>query len=341
MKSRKLLSLALSGAMALSLAVPAFAVDPTEDEANTGNLTTAISGSYKETEIDVAVPKTGQVFVNPYGLAATAEKTDGTKVPLAGEVMSAPLSIRNRSTSYLSIGAEASVVIPDTSGIKLATEPLDPEATGKSIYAQLEVVQAPASVAGLEAAVKDPMIDAIADSATWAKSGKVVLNSRGAATGENLAVLKPASIANDGTVTYAPGSIALFRISGDCAGVSARDPWADTDTFTVNVVFNFAPHQPAKYAITVNEFTTATQYDLPTVTTDVAQAMEGDTVTIKAVRGATADNLAITVKDAENNTVATLANSDGTADTNDGTGKTLLFTFTMPASAVTIDGVLS
>lgn len=341
MKIKKLMSLALAGVMTLSLAVPAFAADPE----GLGNLETTIEGTYAAADIDVVVPQTGNVYVNPYGLAATATKSDGTtKVPLAGDVMSIPMSIKNRSTSYLSVGAEVSVVVPDTSGIKLASEALTDDITGKTIYAQLEVVRAPDSVTGDDTseantkALNDKVIDASAVEDNWAGSGKVVLNSRSAVAGEMLATMKPATMNNGAFSSYGAGSIAMFRISGDCAAVSSRDPWAETDTFTVNVVFNFAPFAPTTYGVTVDTATKTGQAQLGTVSADKANAEAGETVTVTATvssTNATYDKGVVTVTAGDQPIdVTALPVEDGDAG-----AKLYKYTFVMPEAAVVVHTV--
>ena len=55
------------------------------------------------------------------------------------------------------------------------------------------------------------------------------------ASKENMVTLKPAT---GGTVV--DGGIAMFRLSGDCVTAPKTD-WVETDGFTVNVAFTFAP----------------------------------------------------------------------------------------------------
>lgn len=68
MKNR-VLSGAMAGVLAMSLAVPAFAAD---------DHTTVVTGKYQDTPIAVTVPETGKAFINPYGL--------NIEVPVPAEV---------------------------------------------------------------------------------------------------------------------------------------------------------------------------------------------------------------------------------------------------------------
>lgn len=67
-KFKKLAALALSGAMALSLAIPAFAADTAiKDETTmTKGLATAITGTTEGVTLNITVPGAGNFIVNPY-----------------------------------------------------------------------------------------------------------------------------------------------------------------------------------------------------------------------------------------------------------------------------------
>lgn len=254
MKMKKALSLALTLAMSLSLAVPAFAAGDDDASAKT-NTSTTITGSYQEADIDVVVPTTGSVVINPYGLGVTVTTSEGAKVNIAGQIMTAPLAIKNKTDMNLSVGATVSAVLPDNATMKLnpsstkGTPDLSEDdegyvapATSKNAFVKLDVVAAPASVKGDDDdTLADNIIKEYAKEANWASAKSVVVGTK-AATGENLATLSKATVdSTDGTFTaYAAGSIALFRLSGDCV-TAPKTPWAETDTFTVNVAFTFTP----------------------------------------------------------------------------------------------------
>jgi hypothetical protein len=45
-------------------------------------------------------------------------------------------------------------------------------------------------------------------------------------------------------VVYTDGSVAVFRLAGDCVTTPSTD-WATTDTFTAKIVFTFTPSTEA------------------------------------------------------------------------------------------------
>lgn len=253
---KRILSCAMAGVLAMSLAVPAFAAggDADADPAPT-NTKTTITGAYEEADIDVVVPTAGNVVINPYGLGVTVTTSEGVKVNIAGQIMTAPLAIKNKTDLNLSVGATVVAVLPEDATMKLNTSSTkgtpdlaeDAEgyvapATGKNAFVKLDVVAAPNAVSGDEDdTLADNIIKEYAKEANWAKANSVVVGTK-AATGENLATLKKANVdTTDGSFTsYAAGSIALFRLSGDCV-TAPKTPWAETDTFTVNVAFSFTP----------------------------------------------------------------------------------------------------
>ena len=340
MKLRRLATMALAGVMTLSLAVPAFAAGG-DGGSTTTNMTTNITGGYAQSAIDVVVPTTGRVVINPYGMGVTVEKSTGAKATMAGQVMTAPMSVKNKTDMWLSVGAEVSATVPETSGVKLIANTVDgvgdnPEeagyvapATGKSAFVQLEVVQAPATVLGTDGdTLEDLVIDACANSDNWADAGKVTVPAKSSTQQAGLATLAPATM-NSTTgafASYSAGSIGLFRLSGDCVANPGKSAWADADTFTVTVAFSFVPQAAPSYDITY-ALTGATA---PTVTS----AKVGDTVslTINAASGNTFDSLAVT--DASGNAVTTTP-----TDPTNSNPATITFSFVMPTGGVTVTAV--
>lgn len=261
MKLKKLLSMGMALVMTASLAVPAFAADDTP--ANT----TIITGSYTETVIDVVVPSTATAVINPYGLGTTVTKSDGTtKVALTGQVITPTQAIINNTDLDLTVGATVvgEVVLAEgadtASAMKLSATTTkgvgsDPDAEGyvapatsKSAFVQLQAVAAPAAVttaASTDPTDADTRNDAIIDAgkldATWTSAKSVTVGTKAVEEG-NLVALKKATLdAADGTVkTYNAGSIALFRLTGDCV-TSPKNAWTENDTFKVTVSFTFAP----------------------------------------------------------------------------------------------------
>ena len=115
MNTKRIVSTALSAAMALSLSVPAFAAGTKP------NTETTISGKYEETIIDVVVPQTGNAFINPYGLGTSATQSTGTKVQIKGQIVTAPMYIVNNSGLDLDVGAVITPELGENATMKLAT----------------------------------------------------------------------------------------------------------------------------------------------------------------------------------------------------------------------------
>lgn len=260
MKLKKILSMGMALAMTAALAVPAFAAG---GDADTPKNVTEITGAYTETVIDVVVPATATAVINPYGLGTTVTKSDGTtKVTVTGQVITPTQTIINKTDLNLTVGATIVgevTALPDgadpLTAMKLAatttkgsgTEGSDnyvAPATAKSAFVQLQAVPAPAAVttAGLDA---DNLLDAViaegVKDATWASAKTVTVGTK-AVTENELVSLKKATIdPDDGSVTaYPTGSIALFRLTGDCV-VSPKNEWTENDGFKVTVSFTFAP----------------------------------------------------------------------------------------------------
>lgn len=338
MKSLKnrILSGTMAGVLALSLAVPAFA---TENAADPN--TTEITGSYQATNIDVVVPTTGLAFINPYALDIEVPKdgktpiTDATaaadKVTISEQqIVTAPMAIKNRTAMDLNVAATVSGAVKEGSLMRFATASAA-SATSKSAYVYLQAKQE-ATLTGADSAVDAAAI--ATKYAAWGKSAynaetDVVVGDR-EATQEHLVNLKAATMSSGVFSAYAAGSVALVRLTGDCPS-NLRDPWTDADGFTVKVAYTFSPAE--KYAITADaaNFTATGAASVPTaISVSPTTASAGTTVTVTLTLAAAADKPTVTATGADNTSIEV---TPGTK-----TGNTALFTFVMPAQAVTIGG---
>lgn len=258
MKLKKILSMGMALAMTAALAVPAFAAD-----GDAPKNVTEITGTYTETVIDVIVPAQATAVINPYGLGTVVTKKDGTKVTVTGQVITPTQAIINNTDLNLTVGATvvgSVVALPDgadpLTAMKLATattkgsgtegsDDYVAPATAKSAFVQLQAVAAPSSVTSVDATSQDDRNDAIIDAgikdATWADAKTVTVGTK-AVTEDELVSLKKATLdADDGSVSaYNAGSIALFRLTGDCV-TSPKNEWTENDSFKVTVSFTFAP----------------------------------------------------------------------------------------------------
>lgn len=255
-------SVVMAGALALSLAVPAFAATSTP----AGQVT--IEGTYQDIPIAVSVPTTGTAQINPYGLPVDFTLSDTiTKVNVSGQqITSAPLSIRNQGTTKLSVNATLAV---DTSGTDNGVEVVKADLTtqkGKEINLALQVAglnDTKYAVSSLDTTLEDNIIKAFADTATWANAkslkaedtdpGTALADAAVAKSASALAVLGAATEGAGGLITYGKDSIAVFRLTGKLNespektvdSKQVEDPWTTNDKFSAQVVFKFKPAKAA------------------------------------------------------------------------------------------------
>ena len=314
----RILSGAMAGALALSLAVPAFASNSTD-----------ITGTYQAVTIDVTVPTSGTAQINPYGLDVKIKDAanSATLGTISGQqIVTQPLALQNKTAMNLSVSATVlGTVDLEKTDMKLAAATTKaqgtegaadyvPAATVKSAFVYLQMVSEPA-LTGASTVVD---ADAIATKfAAWAPSAydadtDVIVGTK-AATKENMVTLKAAKLdANDAFDEFKAGSIALFRLAGDCV-VTPKTEWKTTDEFKANIAFTFLPVAVQKYTVTIGTVTGGT------VTADVASAAEGDTVTLTPAPTTAGQNPTYTITAADGTTITATGN-----------------TFTMPAQNVTV-----
>lgn len=277
MNTKRFASTVMAGALALSMAAPAFA---------TGNV--VITGTYADIEIAVEVPTTGTAQINPYGLPVTIDKSDRTTVDLVDQkITTQPMSIKNQSSIPLEIGASVTAVPKGDVEIKTSVAAAD---KGKQISLELQVAalnDSTLAVATTDRTLEDKLIDKFAADATWASlastnKGAFPTAAKGATTAPaptaytGLATVGAATIEGN-SITYGPKSIALFRLDGFLNEAPQKadgsaDPWATTDGFEATVAFSFKP--AAKMNVTIGTITGGT------VTASAAKAWEGTEITL-------------------------------------------------------------
>jgi hypothetical protein len=268
MLNKRIMSLTLAALTTAAMAAPAFAAS-----ANS----TVITGTYADVPIAVTVPATGTVTINPYKLPIDVTKSDGTtKAQISGEqITTVPLAIKNDGTVALDVGATVTTTNGKSSGITLTNKSTVPASgetasTDKNAFVYLEVVSITADSNDTAKAVvtdesvtdatqqanklSDAIIDACADDETWgeykaSKSGAypdnmLVLSTDDPVSASNLGTLAAAKTAKteNAAAVYDVGSIALFRLAGDC--ITAPDEaWSTKDTFTATIAFTFTPSE--------------------------------------------------------------------------------------------------
>jgi len=240
MNMKRFASTTMAGVMALSLAVPAMAVDQS----------TVITATYAETTLDVTVPANTNATINPYGLPVTMEDA---KTVLSGQPITipTPLMIENKSAVALKVGASVKTEV--TTGITLETagnKGTVAGGTAKAIYAEFQAFEA-AGIDGTTAA------DITKTNPAWAalKDEKAVLKAV-LATGATAVEATPVVTGTDLVLREGKdglaqaGGVAYVRLSG----VVAKKPttaWATTDKLTATITYSFEPAVYAKSAGTI------------------------------------------------------------------------------------------
>lgn len=279
MNMKRFASTTMAGVMALSLAVPAMAVDQS----------TVITATYAETTLDVTVPANTNATINPYGLPVTMEDA---KTVLSGQPITipTPLMIENKSAVALKVGA--SVKTEATTGMTLETAAAGVDAKNtKSLYVEFQAFEA-AGIDGTTAAditKTNPAWAALKDEKAVLKAvlatGASAVNATPVVTGTDLVLRE----GKDGLAQA--GGVAYVRLSG----VVAKKPataWATTDKLTATITYSFEPAVYAKSAgaITGNTTIAATGSEDLTLTPDLP-----DSVTVAKWEWSSSDESKATV----------------------------------------------
>lgn len=224
MKCKKLMSAALAGAMALSLAVPAFAAD--KDIAADGANEIDITGTLQAPTVKVVIPDDAStsVILNPYGLEVTVGSDKATD-----QVINKTVYMKNLTQCNVQVSAAVTGTLPAAGGVTFATAPISTAAkapTTKQVFMYFEMST---STDG-------------STEPSWKAFGKT-------AAANQIVVAKTASAAKtmvvmakspDGSATADANGYAAFHLAGDCADQSTT-AWAATDAVSVKVAFTFLP----------------------------------------------------------------------------------------------------
>lgn len=241
----RVLSCAMAGVLAVSMAVPAFA------STTTPNRSTNITGNFVDIVIDVNVPNNGTAQVNPYGLPVKLD--DDSKIT-GEQIVTKPLLLVNNSDSNLNVSA--SVTATANGDLRFATAAPTASDTYKSAFVYLQMKPTALAFAD-KAQGSDTGIQGMdtakvnAAFAAWkqdyAAAKDLVLNGTSAATKDKMVTLAAATIDTSGTdpvVKWNAGSIAAFRLAGK-VNANPKDAWVTRDGFTAAIAFTFKPDTAA------------------------------------------------------------------------------------------------
>jgi hypothetical protein len=239
---KKVLSVALAGAMAASLAVPACA-------ATTSSNTTKVTGVYQAVTINVDVPSTGDVIINPYGLpVAIGKDADDKDVTVKGlQIVTKPLTIKNKTDVKLDVNVSATASV--TGAFTFATAPIATPAEDTKndgfVYVDIEA----STLAGDADTVSDAAIATAWKDISWTAydTSTVPANTLAlkatttALTKAKMGTLAAATLADGEFSAYTAGSIAYVGLCGQVAQ-NPKTAWVAKDGFVANLAFTFTPN---------------------------------------------------------------------------------------------------
>ena len=270
---KRLASLAMAGALALSISAPAFAATTGTMTNPTAGKSTRITATYEEATVDVLVPATATAIINPLGIGYDVAKSDSTKASFTGQICTVPMAIYNKSALDVKVGATASATINQSAvPMRLATattkaqgtegqDDYVPAQTSKSAFVQLEVVAAPATIKTsggadqTDTTLNDNIIVESAKAATWsgvAADKKLTIGTRAASVDDMVRLKKALDDGSGNFDGFDVGSIALFRLTGDCVenpnggwikanATASPSPAVVGDGFVADITFSFKP----------------------------------------------------------------------------------------------------
>ena len=163
--------------------------------------------------IEVVVPTTGQVYINPTRLSINlGHKIDN------GQIISTPSAIENQSEVPVKVNADVTCTIKSGSNIQLeSSSTAGSSSQEKKAFIYFEIQ-----------ATSDP------ETVSWDgayNAAKHMLIQPGTQSRKELTTLA----AGDGGKRYG-----AFRLTGDCIA-SPESPWKTTDGVKLNIAFTFTP----------------------------------------------------------------------------------------------------
>jgi hypothetical protein len=306
MKMKKLWALIMALAMALSLAVPAFA-----DNSETGNAqNVTVSSTNSAGAIKITVPNTSDVILNPYQMKVNAGNAD--TVGSYHQVYSAPVKCVNKSTFGLKVKAQLTGSLPDPQSTAngevnratfLAAPPADTDTTnGVFLYSEFGVST-------------DENTEPVWASAYDASNDAQILIAASAVPSDGPKLVATLPAASDNVPNY------LWYTFNGSATKNPTNAWDADDVVSVAVALTLVPTVNTVYNVNLTNTVSKTGAGVSKVSYDVAP--EGETITVTCTPDATLGGTP-TVTAKQGTTVITVE------------GEASPFTFTMPAGNVDV-----
>jgi len=255
MKHKKFLSILMALAMAFSVCVSAFAAasedltgivqgTTTGTENDLGNTQFTATATVTIPDIEVVVPSTGTLFINPMGFelvvmkgeAATGDDKSSTDIMTSSEqIISPAYVIENKSPMKLQVLANPLATVT-TGTTTIASTAALTESTKNEvfIYAQFDQVDNTVTSFAIEDITPASKVAYTADGANAAKTqGFVAVPSK--------ALKDAVEVGNIVAADNDNGSgFMTMQFFGACAGAPKAD-WDETTSLTVAVAFTFKP----------------------------------------------------------------------------------------------------
>lgn len=201
-----------------------FSANPAALASNAGNSrSTVISVSkVRLPVIQVLIPTTGKVYVNPFKIPITIGSNDEES---DDQIVSLPSSIVNNSEVPVDVDITVLGSVKEGSDMHLVTSPTRGSGTAKNAFVYFEVQQA--DTEDLDDVTWDPAYD----------SSKHVVVVEGVVQNyPRTLTLPPRTLEGE----IAPGGYAPFRLTGD-AVKTPTVPWTNKDGINVIITYSFTP----------------------------------------------------------------------------------------------------
>ncbi len=199
--------------LALCLIAALLLLPPVPARASSGNTVITAEPYLPDIKIEVVVPASGNVYINPNRLPIEVDASIENK-----QIISDSLAIENLSDVPLSVSVEVTGTIKSGSDLRLASEStVGEDTTAKRAFMFFEIQSA-----------SDP------SAVTWSnvyREDKHILIRESTRTGKNIIILGAADQAK---------RYGVFRVNGDCVQ-NPRDAWTEKDGVNVEVAFTFSP----------------------------------------------------------------------------------------------------
>lgn len=187
--------------------------------------TTEIHAIYKDPKIQIVVPSTGQMLINPGQFPVNVNGT-----VQSSQIVNTPWSLENYSEVAIKVDAVVTGEVADGSTIEFSSRSVNRRTRDKLIFLYLDMK------------VADPGMDLMRDlnwSETVYNSRKQMLITEDENERANIMLLAPAKL--DGSLSK--GGIGAFYLNGNVAP-NPEDEWnPDKDKVNVKIAFTFRPTQ--------------------------------------------------------------------------------------------------